>query len=219
MNSDIGLICDKNSNNWFTDKSKEEKDRDINILLKDNYGLIIHTIGKYFGRKYCINEDIKSEGLIGLYNAVLNFDKSKGLKFSTFACVCIKNEIIKYLKKYNKPKEENASSIVYWDNYGNVRRGFDIENFLCADEQSSLERLIDSEDKSDIKKAIKNLDNCDYIKICELKYGLNGEKTHTEQEIANMYGVSRQYISKLLKKILKKLKAILLKDEIQGHSL
>lgn len=184
---------------------KKIEDGDKNArepLITHNLRLVVY-IAKKFEAAGAGVEDLISIGTIGLIKAVNTFCPSKNIKLATYASRCIENEILMYLRKSSQLKNEisiDEPLNIDWD--GN--------ELLLSDILGSDSDLVNTsvEQEADIvllNEAVSRL--CEREKmIMQLRFGLLGCKEHTQKEVADMMGISQSYISRLEKKIIKKLK-------------
>ena len=150
-------------------------------------------------------EDLISIGTIGLIKAINTFDVDKNIKLATYASRCIENEILMYLRRNNKTKLEvsiDEPLNVDWD--GNELLLSDI---LGTDEDIIYRDLEDETERKLLNAAIDRL-NPREQKIVKLRFGLGREQEDemTQKEVADLLGISQSYISRLEKKIMKRLK-------------
>ena len=150
-------------------------------------------------------EDLISIGTIGLIKAINTFNPEKNIKLATYASRCIENEILMYLRRNNKTRMEvsiDEPLNVDWD--GNELLLSDI---LGTDEDVIYRDIEDETEKSLLKYAISRLSPRER-KIVELRYGLKDVDGNemTQKEVADLLGISQSYISRLEKKIMKRLK-------------
>ena len=157
-------------------------------------------------------EDLISIGTIGLIKGINTFNPTKNIKLATYASRCIENEILMYLRKNNKTKLEvsiDEPLNVDWD--GNELLLSDI---LGTDEDVISRGIENEVEKRLLYKAIEKLNTREKV-IVEMRYGLNnvdGEEM-TQKEVADSLGISQSYISRLEKKIIKRLKREIVKFE------
>ena len=155
-------------------------------------------------------EDLISIGTIGLIKAINTFNVNKNIKLATYASRCIENEILMYLRRNNKTKFEvsiDEPLNVDWD--GNELLLSDI---LGTEEDVIYRDLENEVDKKLLKRAISTLSDREKL-IISLRFGINtknGEEK-TQKEVADILGISQSYISRLEKKIMKRLKREMLK--------
>ena len=153
-----------------------------------------------------------SIGTIGLMKAINTFDTSKSIKLATYASRCIENEILMYLRKNNKQKLE-----VSIDEPLNV--DWDGNELLLSDILGTEEDIIyrDLETQADLKllhQALKTLNGREKM-IIELRFGLHNKDgvELTQKEVADLLGISQSYISRLEKKIMKRLQREMIRQE------
>ena len=181
------------------------------ILIEHNLRLVAHIVKKY-QRPEEDNEDLISIGTVGLIKAVITFNPEKGNRLSTYAARCIENEILMYLRRNSKTKLEvsiDEPLNVDWD--GNELLLSDIlgtdEDVIYKDIENEVERKL-------LGKAIGKLTKREQT-IVRLRFGINmpdgGEKT--QKEVADLLGISQSYISRLEKKIMKRLKKEIVRYE------
>ena len=182
-----------------------------NLLVEHNLRLVAHIIKKYYTQSDH-QDDLISIGTIGLIKAVNTFRADRGIKLATYASRCIENEILMYLRRNNKTKLEvsiDEPLNVDWD--GNELLLSDI---LGTDEDVIYHGIEDEIEKNLLNTAISRLAPRER-KIVELRYGLtsaDGEEM-TQKEVADLMGISQSYISRLEKKIMKRLKKEIVRFE------
>lgn len=187
----------------------EDKEARSN-LIEHNLRLVVY-IAKKFDNTGVGVEDLISIGTIGLIKAINTFNPGKNIKLATYASRCIENEILMYLRRNSKTKAEvsiDEPLNVDWD--GNELLLSDI---LGTEEDIIYRDLEEEVEKSMLNKAIGKLSERERI-IVDLRYGLSsmdGEEK-TQKEVADLLGISQSYISRLEKKIMKRLKKELVKN-------
>ena len=149
-------------------------------------------------------EDLISIGTIGLIKAINTFNIDKNIKLATYASRCIENEILMYLRRNNKTKLEvsiDEPLNVDWD--GNELLLSDV---LGTDEDVISQNIESEVDKSLLGKAMEKLSERERS-IIEMRFGLNSidGNEKTQKEVADMLGISQSYISRLEKRIIKRL--------------
>lgn len=174
------------------------------ILIEHNLRLVVY-IAKKFDNTGIGVEDLISIGTIGLIKAINTFAPDKKIKLATYASRCIENEILMYLRRTNKTKLEvsiDEPLNVDWD--GNELLLSDI---LGTDEDIIYKDIEDEVDRKMLRKALSILTPRERM-IIELRFGLNSEDGEelTQKEVADLLGISQSYISRLEKKIIKRLK-------------
>ncbi len=174
------------------------------MLIERNLRLVVY-IAKKFDNTGIGVEDLISIGTIGLIKAINTFNPARKIKLATYASRCIENEILMYLRRNNKTRLEvsiDEPLNVDWD--GNELLLSDI---LGTDDDIIYRDLEHEVDRKLLLKAMKILTDREK-KIIELRFGINqkdGEEK-TQKEVADMMGISQSYISRLEKKIIKRLK-------------
>lgn len=180
-------------------------------LIEHNLRLVVYIAKKFDNTSVGI-EDLISIGTIGLIKAINTFNPEKNIKLATYASRCIENEILMYLRRNNKTRMEvsiDEPLNVDWD--GNELLLSDI---LGTDEDVIYRGLEDETEKNLLNTAISHL-NPRERKIVELRFGLTNEDGDemTQKEVADLLGISQSYISRLEKKIMKRLKKEILRFE------
>ena len=187
---------------YYLDKFKSGDNNARNILIEKNLRLVAHVAKKY-STSNIEQDDLISIGTIGLIKGINSFKHDKGVKLSTYIAKCIDNEILMFLRSSKKIQAEvNLSDPIGKDKDDNV---------------VTLQEVLENNDKNiedevDLKFKIKKL----YEKmkevlkdreklILELRFGLNGEKPKTQNEIADSMAISRSYVSRIETKAINKL--------------
>ncbi len=172
------------------------------ILIIHNLRLVVY-IAKKFECKTTSVEDMISIGTIGLIKAVNTFVPSKNIKLATYASRCIENEILMYLRKSsNRRQESSIDEPLNTDCDGNELLLSDV---LGTGENEIGEELEQAAERSMLMEAVEHLSERERC-IMELRFGLGGKKEHTQKEVADMIGISQSYISRLEKRIIKRLR-------------
>ena len=190
--------------------SEEDKNA-RSSLIEHNLRLVVY-IAKKFDNTSVGVEDLISIGTIGLIKAINTFKPDKNIKLATYASRCIENEILMYLRRNSKTRLEvsiDEPLNVDWD--GNELLLSDI---LGTDEDVIYHDIEDEIEKDLLNHAISRL-NPRERRIVELRYGLNNEEGEemTQKEVADLLGISQSYISRLEKKIMKRLKKEIVRFE------
>lgn len=180
-------------------------------LIEHNLRLVVY-IAKKFDNTGVGVEDLISIGTIGLIKAINTFNPEKNIKLATYASRCIENEILMHLRRSSKTKMEvsiDEPLNVDWD--GNELLLSDI---LGTDEDIIYKDIEDEIEKNLLNAAISRLEPRER-KIVELRFGLTSEdgSEMTQKEVADLLGISQSYISRLEKKIMKRLKKEMVKFE------
>lgn len=180
-------------------------------LIEHNLRLVVY-IAKKFDNTGVGVEDLISIGTIGLIKAINSYKPDKNIKLATYASRCIENEILMYLRRNNKTKLEvsiDEPLNVDWD--GNELLLSDI---LGTDEDVIYRDIEDEVERKLLNKAISKLSDRERT-IVDLRFGLTAVDgaEMTQKEVADLLGISQSYISRLEKKIIKRLKKEIVKFE------
>ncbi|MBR3267724.1 MAG: RNA polymerase sporulation sigma factor SigE [Oscillospiraceae bacterium] len=171
-------------------------------LIVRNLRLVVY-IAKKFESPNAALDDLISIGTIGLMKAVNTFHPEKNIKLATYASRCIENEILMHLRKVSQYRAEisiDEPLNVDWD--GNELLLSDLlgtdEDEVCRDIENESERKL-------LRDAVSRL-NPRERQIMEMRFGLSGGREKTQKEVADAIGISQSYISRLEKKIIKRLR-------------
>ena len=180
--------------------NKDEAEKIKNTLVERNLRLVVY-IAKRFENTGVGIEDLISIGTLGLMKAINTFDTDKNIKLATYASRCIENEILMFIRKNSRTKNDislDEPLNVDWD--GNELLLSDI---LGTDEDEIHKGIEQEEEKSMLIEAVKKLSPRDRA-IIEMRFGLNNstEDELTQKEVADLLGISQSYISRLEKKII-----------------
>ena len=197
---------------YVISKLGTEQDKDAKALLIEHNLRLVVYIAKKFDNTGVGVEDLISIGTIGLIKAINTFNPVKKIKLAPYASRCIENEILMYLRRNSKTKLEvsiDEPLNVDWD--GNELLLSDI---LGTDEDVISRRLEDEVEITLLGKAINKLTPREQT-IIRLRFGLNSAegKEKTQKEVADLLGISQSYISRLEKRIMKRLKKEIVKYE------
>jgi RNA polymerase sporulation-specific sigma factor len=187
---------------YLLGRLKDDEDVVRAILIERNLRLVVYIARKFENTGVGV-EDLVSIGTIGLIKAVNTFDPDKKIKLATYASRCIENEILMYLRRNNKVKTE-----ISFDEPLNI--DWDGNELLLSDilgtENDIIYRYLEDEiDKQLLSLALRKLSEREK-RIMELRFGLNDGVEKTQKEVADMLGISQSYISRLEKRIIKRLK-------------
>ena len=178
--------------------SAEARDR----LITRNLRLVVY-IAKKFETATAGIEDMISIGTIGLIKAVNTFEPNKNIKLATYASRCIENEILMYLRKgSNRRQDASIDEPLNTDSDGNELLLVDV---LVSEDAQVGEALERSAEQAALRRAVEHLAPRER-RIMELRFGLDGGSEHTQKEVADIIGISQSYISRLEKRILKRLR-------------
>lgn len=172
------------------------------LLIERNLRLVVYIARKFENTGIYI-EDLVSIGTIGLIKAVNTFDVEKKIKLATYASRCIENEILMFLRRNNKVRVEvsfDEPLNVDWD--GNELLLSDV---LGTDGDTIYRDIEDEVDRTLLYGALDKLSERER-RIMELRFGLDGGKEMTQKDVADLLGISQSYISRLEKRIIKRLR-------------
>ena len=182
----------------YTEGDQEAK----HILIERNMRLVAHIVRKYQSMDE-ETEDLLSIGTIGLIKGVVTFNPDKAVRLGTYAARCIENEILMFLRKSQSSKNEvsiDEPLNIDWD--GNELLLSDV----LGTESDSVNIGIEHDvEKNLLLEAVNRLGERERT-IMQLRFGLINGNEHTQKEVADMIGISQSYISRLEKKIIKRLK-------------
>ncbi len=207
---DVFYICGNDVLPPPLSKSEEEElikrldsgDNSVKSQLTERNLRLVVYIAKKFENTGINVEDLISIGTIGLIKSINTFKPDKNIKLATYASRCIENEILMYLRKNANRRGEvsiDEPLNVDWD--GNELLLSDI---LGTDNDIICRGLEDEVDRQLLKRALSLLSSRER-EIMVLRFGLDKTKSKTQKEVADMMGISQSYISRLEKRIIKRL--------------
>lgn len=174
-------------------------------LIEHNLRLVVFLAKKYENTGVDL-EDLVSIGNIGLIKGINTFSSSKNIKLATYASRCIDNEILMYLRKNKKTKcEVSIDQALSLDSDGNELH---LEDVIGTDKDIVTRNIEEKSDKEIMLQEVLNLKPRDRD-IMVLRYGLMGNEEYTQKEVAEKLGISQSYISRIEKKVIRRLKAII----------
>ena len=189
----------------FLIKAKQGDEKAKDKLIEHNLRLVVFLAKKYESTGYDI-EDLVSIGSIGLIKGINTYKIDKNIKLATYASRCISNEILMYIRKNKKSKQEvSLEDTLNYDAEGNELK--------LSDVLGTGEDIVDKEfehkiNKEFLNKEINNLSKRDK-EIMVLRYGLNNTREYTQKEVANMLGISQSYISRIEKKVINNISSVI----------
>lgn len=172
------------------------------MLIERNLRLVVYIARKFENTGINI-EDLVSIGTIGLIKAVNTFDPEKKIKLATYASRCIENEILMYLRRNNKTRSEvsfDEPLNIDWD--GNELLLSDV---LGTDNDTIFRDIEQEVDRKLLYKALTTLSERERT-IMRLRFGLEDGEEKTQKDVADLLGISQSYISRLEKRIIKRLR-------------
>ena len=174
------------------------------VLIEHNLRLVVFLAKKYENTKVDL-EDLVSIGTIGLIKGINTFKPDKNIKLATYASRCIDNEILMYLRKIKKSKTEvSIDASLSFDAEGNELH---LEDILGTESDIVTKGIEEETDKKLMLDEVMKLNPRDRD-IIILRYGLMGHNELTQKEVAELLGISQSYISRIEKKVIRRLKNI-----------
>ena len=175
-----------------------------NKLIEHNLRLVVFLSKKYENTGIDL-EDLVSIGTIGLIKGIQTFQSGKNIKLATYASRCIDNEILMHLRKNKKIKTEvSIDSSLSFDGEGNELH---LEDVLGTDADIVTKKIEEENDRKVMLEEVMKLKPRDRD-IIVLRYGLLGNDELTQKEVAEKLGISQSYISRIEKKVIKRLRTI-----------
>jgi len=200
------LSAAKEREHFLKFKDGDPASRDI--LIERNLRLVAHIVKKYY-TSYKEQEDLISIGTIGLIKAIDTFNVDNGTRFATYACTCVKNEILMYFRSIKKIQSETSLyDSIDVDKDGNPLTY--IELISCED---TIADDLDIKIKIDkAQKAIHTELSSREREILIMRYGIENNEPKTQKEVSSVLGISRSYVSRIEKQALNKIYTYLTKD-------
>ena len=185
-------------------KSMEGSSEAKNKLIEHNLRLVVFLSKKYESTGIDL-EDLVSIGTIGLIKGVNTYKLDKNIKLATYASRCIDNEILMYLRKNKRRKGEvSFEDSLSFDAEGNELH---LEDILGTDDDIVTKDLVHEVEKKLLYEEISKLNKRDK-EIMVLRYGLYDNEELTQKDVASLLGISQSYISRIEKKVIKRLKQL-----------
>ena len=176
-----------------------------NILVERNLRLVAHIMKKYYAQA-ADQEDLISIGTIGLIKAIGTFDVSKGARLATYAARCIENEILMHFRSQRKSAQDvSLSDYIETGADGAALSLMDV----VGEDDDLLETISTREQVAKLRQAVEATLTEQEKQVVTLRYGLNGCPPSRQREVAQTIGISRSYVSRIEKKALEKLRAVL----------
>lgn len=191
----------KEEEDYYVKKKEEGSIEAKEKLIEHNLRLVVFLAKKYENTGVDL-EDLVSIGSIGLIKAINTFKGDKNIKLATYASRCIDNEILMHLRKIKKVKcEVSIDQALSLDTDGNELH---LEDVIGTEKDIITKEIEKEDDKALMIKEILCLKPRDK-EIMVLRYGLLGNDEYTQKEVAEKLGISQSYISRIEKKVIKKL--------------
>ena len=174
-------------------------------LIEHNLRLVVFLAKKYENTKVDL-EDLVSIGTIGLIKAINTYSMDKNIKLATYASRCIDNEILMYLRKNKRARTEvSFDESLSFDVDGNELH---LEDILGTEPDIVTKNIEEENDRKAMLEEIEKLNRRDK-EIMVMRYGLLGCEEKTQKEVAEILGISQSYISRIEKKVIKRLRTVI----------
>ena len=175
------------------------------VLIEHNLRLVVFLAKKYESTGYDI-EDLVSIGSIGLIKGINTYKIDKNIKLATYASRCIANEILMFIRKNkNRKGEISLEDALNYDSEGNELH---LEDIMGTDEDLVVKEFESNEERSVLQREIERLEPRDK-EIMIMRYGLYNTDSYTQKEVADKLNISQSYISRIEKKVIRRLKSLL----------
>ena len=192
----------KDEEQYYVDKLMNGDIKAKEKLIEHNLRLVVFLAKKYENTGVDL-EDLVSIGSIGLIKGINTYKSDKNIKLATYASRCIDNEILMFLRKNKKRKSEiSFEDSLSYDSEGNELH---LEDILGTEEDIVTSGIEKETEKNLLHTEISKLNPRDK-EIMVMRYGLFGHEAMTQKDVADTLGISQSYISRIEKKIIRKLK-------------
>ena len=189
----------------YIKKMKEGDSEARNQLILHNLRLVAHIVKKFETSGNDV-DDLIGIGTVGLIKGIETYKPDKKIKLATYASRCIANEILMYLRKNKKRKAEvSFEDALNYDAEGNELH---LEDILGTEGDLVFDEFSDRVNKELLKRELASLNDREKL-IMTLRYGLNNTDDYTQKEVAEKLGISQSYISRIEKKVIKKLQSVM----------
>lgn len=176
-----------------------------NILIERNLRLVTHIMKKYYTQT-SDQEDLISIGTIGLIKGITTFDPSKGARLATYAARCVENEILMTFRAQKKSAQDvSLSDYIETGSDGAALSLMDV----VAEDSDLMEEVANRELVRQLRNAVDTCLTEQERQVIALRYGLKGQLPQRQREVAKITGISRSYVSRIEKRALQKLRAVL----------
>ena len=176
-----------------------------NVLIERNLRLVAHIMKKYYAAD-SDQEDLISIGTIGLIKGITTFDPDKGARLATYAARCAENEILMYFRSQRKSAQDvSLSDYIETGTDGAALSLMDVVSEDC----DLLEQVSAKETVKQLRRAVEAVLTEQEKQVITLRYGLDGGPPRRQREAAQITGISRSYVSRIEKRALEKLRAVL----------
>lgn len=195
---------EKEMEEFYLTKLKEGDEKARDTLIEHNLRLVVFLAKKYENTNVDL-EDLVSIGTIGLIKGINTYSTDKNIKLATYASRCIDNEILMFLRKNKRVRTEvSFDESLSFDQDGNELH---LEDVLGTEKDIVTKGLDDELNRKIVEEEINKLNKRDK-EIIVLRYGLSSGKEMTQKDVADLLGISQSYISRIEKKVIKKIKLV-----------
>ena len=176
-----------------------------NILIERNLRLVAHIMKKYYAQ-VSDQEDLISIGTIGLIKGISTFDPAKSNRLATYAARCVENEILMHFRAQRKSGNDvSLSECIESGSDGGALSLMDV----VSDDTDLLEQVCTRESVAALRQAVGECLTDQERQVIVLRYGLDGKAPQRQRQVAEITGISRSYVSRIEKRALEKLRAVL----------
>ena len=190
---------------YYLERSAQGDLEARNVLIERNLRLVAHIMKKYYAQA-SDQEDLISIGTIGLIKGISTFDASKGARLATYAARCVENEILMYFRSQRKSSQDvSLSDYIETGTDGAALSLMDV----VSDDEDLLEAVSRRESVQRVGQAVEQCLTEQERQVICLRYGLTGKAPQRQREVAAATGISRSYVSRIEKRALEKLRAVL----------
>lgn len=176
-----------------------------NVLIEHNLRLVVFLAKKFDTTGYDL-EDLVSIGSLGLIKGIMTYKIDKNIKLATYASRCVTNEILMYIRKNkNRKGEVSFEDALNYDSEGNELH---LEDIMGTDNDVVHDEIENKLSKAKLMECLDELPKRDK-EIMTMRYGLGNTKEYTQKEVADILGISQSYISRIEKKVIKRLKSVM----------
>ena len=208
--NDLPKPLSKDELSELFDKIKLGDEEAKNKVIEHNIRLVLYEVTKKFRTVNYDKKDLISIGNVGLIKAVLTFDKSRNMEFATYTVKCIDNEILQFLRKLKKL--QNIDSLDRTISKASYKEGYVTTlGDITPSKNDMIEEFDRKESYQIIREIINNLPAQDR-EIIMLYFGFYNNKLYTQAEIAERTSLAQSWVSRLIKKIVKKMELQLKQD-------
>lgn len=188
----------KKEENELLTKMAEGDVQAKNKLIEHNLRLIVHIIKKYYSG-YSDQDDLISIGTIGLIKGINSFRPEKGVKLATYASRCIENEILMHFRSMKKTAQDvSMNDPIETDSEGNPLTLADI----ISTDDTIVDDIYEKTGRQLVRRLVNEMKNERDKTVIVLRYGMDGNDPMTQQEVADLLGISRSYVSRIESRVL-----------------